>query len=142
MFDNPFAFHYICTMESLIIERTTYLPHIILDKKLGIFEIIGRSIPKNPDEFYYPIFKWVDKYVKKPNEFTNIIIDVDYMNTASHKCLAIILNKFDKIIEDDDNFSVKVTWKYAFDDEDMLEMGEELADCNNLIFEFIPYHAD
>ena len=96
---------------------------------------------KNPDEFYYPVFDWVDKYVSKPNESTNIVIDIDYMNTASHKCLAIILHKFNALANSDTTF-IKVSWKYDSTDEDMLEMGEELADCSDIPFEFIPYLVD
>ena len=128
-------------METLIIEATTYLPKIVLDQKLGVFEISGRSIPKNPDEFYFPVFNWIDEYVKNPNENTNIVIDVDYMNTASHKCLAIILNKFDKLSKNDDTY-IKVLWRYDSTDEDMYEMGEELEDCNDIPFEYIPYKVD
>lgn len=127
-------------MEPLILQETKYLPKITLDKDYGIFEITGRSLPKNPDEFYFPIFNWIDKYIENPNEYTTLVLNVDYMNTASHKCLAIILNKLDALVKKEDS-NIKVIWNYDSDDEDMLEMGEELEDCNDIPFEFVAYKA-
>ncbi len=127
-------------MKPLIIEPKSYLPRITLDKTYGVFEISGRSIPKNPDDFYFPVFDWIEEYVKNPNENTNFVLNVDYMNTASHKCLAIILNKLDVLTKKEDSY-IKVFWNYDSSDEDMKEMGEELEECNDIPFEFIPFKS-
>ncbi len=125
-------------MKPLIIEEKAHLPKIVLDKSYGMFELSGKCIPKNPDDFFFPIFDWIDEYVKAPNDFTNVNVHIEYMNTASHKCFAIIIAKLDQITESEEH-SIKITWHYDSADDDMLEMGEELQECNNIPFEFVPH---
>ncbi|NBW37159.1 MAG: DUF1987 domain-containing protein [Cytophagia bacterium] len=42
-------------MEILNLEGTEDTPKIMLDKKNGIFEISGRSLPEDSAEFYRPV---------------------------------------------------------------------------------------
>ncbi len=49
-------------MEILNLEGTEDTPKIILDKKNGIFEISGRSLPEDSAEFYRPVLEWIEKY--------------------------------------------------------------------------------
>ena len=127
-------------MESFVIHPSSTLPKINLEPRLGIFEMSGKSIPKNPDEFYFPVFRWFDEYLDDPNEYTNLSLSFEYLNTASHKCLAIICNKLNKVVDQD--LFVKIIWNYDEIDEDMLEVGEELEEsCPNIAFEYIS-HAE
>ena len=54
-------------MEILNLEGTEDTPKIILDKKNGIFEISGRSLPEDSAEFYRPVLEWIEKYSSDPN---------------------------------------------------------------------------
>lgn len=46
-------------MEILNLKGTEDTPTILLDKKNGIFEISGRSLPEDSAEFYTPVIEWI-----------------------------------------------------------------------------------
>ena len=74
-------------MEILNLEGTEDTPKIILDKKNGIFEISGRSLPEDSAEFYRPVLEWIGGYAKEPNGSTEFVFKLEYFNTASSKLI-------------------------------------------------------
>lgn len=119
-------------MESLTIEPTDELPKIVLDPANNNFEISGISLPEDAKEFYFPILQWLDQYGQSPNEDTNLVMQMDYFNTASSKPLIEILCKLEELHEA--GKKVTITWCYADDDEDMMDSGEEFADIVKVPF--------
>lgn len=117
-------------MESLRISKTDETPEIIFDKSKGTFEISGRSLPEDSVEFYSPVFEWLKLYAKDPNPTTEFIFKLDYVNTASSKMVQDILAILEKIR------GVKVVWYFHDEDEDMEEMGQELAEIVEIPFEY------
>ena len=120
-------------MDTLMLTGTDETPEILLDKKNGIFEISGRSLPEDAVEFYRPVLEWIEQYKKEPNAKTECVFKLEYTNTASSKLIQDILFAFEKIQ------GAKVVWCHREDDEDMDEMGHEYAEIVDLPFEFKMY---
>jgi hypothetical protein len=121
------------TMEILNLEGTEDTPKIILDKKNGIFEISGRSLPEDSAEFYRPVLEWISTYAKEPNGSTEFAFKLEYFNTASSKLILDVLSA----LEDIQN--MKILWYYHEDDEDMEEAGQEFSELVEIPFEFKTY---
>jgi len=120
-------------MEILNLEGTEDTPKIILDKKNGIFEISGRSLPEDSADFYRPVLEWIGGYAKEPNGSTEFVLKLEYFNTASSKLILDVLSA----LEDIQN--MKIMWYYHEDDEDMEEAGEEFSELVEIPFEFKTY---
>ena len=117
-------------MEPLDIDGTDDTPKIILDKKKGIFEISGRSLPEDSVEFYRPIMEWISNYAKEPNATTEFVFKLEYSNTSSSKLIQDVMIGLEKIK------GVKIIWCFQKDDEDMEEAGREFAGRIEIPFEF------
>ena len=74
-------------MEILNLKGTEDTPTIILDKKNGIFEISGRSLPEDSAEFSRPVIDWINGYAKEANPATEFVFKLEYFNTASSKLI-------------------------------------------------------
>jgi hypothetical protein len=120
-------------MEILNLEGTEDTPKIILDKKNGIFEISGRSLPEDSAEFYRPVLEWIAEYAKGPNGSTEFVFKLEYFNTASSKLILDVLSALEDIQ------GMKIMWYYHEDDEDMEEAGQEFSELVEIPFEFKTY---
>jgi hypothetical protein len=120
-------------MKTINIDKTDDTPEVVLDKKNGIFEIRGRSLPEDSASFYQPILEWVRSYKKEPNASTEFVFKMDYFNTASSKFIQDILATLNSIP------GVKIIWHYQEDDEDMEDMGHEFSELVEIPFEFKVY---
>jgi hypothetical protein len=121
-------------MEALIIEETPDTPGIVFDKERGVFEIRGRSLPEDSAEFFSPVLNWISNYKEQPNEATNFVVKLEYLNTASSKFLLDIL----LLLKDIKN--AKITWYFLEDDEDMEEAGHEFSEQVEIPFVFKVFH--
>jgi len=121
-------------MKRIFIQERDFIPGVILDKENGKFEITGKACPENMEEFYEPIFTWLDEYSEDPNEVTTFSVKLIYYNTASSKALLKILQKLEKIHKKGNN--IKIAWYYDEDDEELLIAGEDYAELIKLPFEF------
>ncbi len=124
-------------MEVINIAGTDDTPNVILDKDNAKFEISGRSLPEDVNQFYEPILEWIDGYAEAPADKTEFHFKLEYFNTASSKVILDILLKFEEIVENDNDVVIK--WHYHEEEEDMLEAGEEYADIVEIPFEYISY---
>lgn len=122
-------------MKRLYIQERDFIPGIVLDKENNRFEITGKACPENMEEFYAPVFKWLDSYLEDPNDETVFHINLKYYNTASSKALLKILQKLEKI--QIKNKKVKVVWHYDPDDEELLMAGEDYSELISVPFEFV-----
>lgn len=122
-------------MKNILIKERDFIPGVILDKEKSLFEITGKACPENLDEFYDPIFKWLDEYASDPNEETTFNIKLVYYNTASSKALLKIMQKLEKM--QNNGTQVKIRWHYEEEDEELLIAGEDYAELIKVPFEFI-----
>lgn len=120
-------------MEILNLEGTEDTPKIILDKKNGIFEISGRSLPEDSAEFYRPVLEWIGAYAKEAIASTEFVFKLEYFNTASSKLILDVLSALEDIQ------GMKIMWYYHEDDEDMEEAGQEFSELVEIPFEFKTY---
>ena len=86
-------------MNALHIEENIATPKVILDKDKGQFEISGHSLPENVLEFYNPIIKWIEEYLKQPNKQTEFHFRLIYFNSSSSKIILDLLNILDLVIK-------------------------------------------
>ncbi len=124
-------------MEVINIQGTDDTPNVILDKENNKFEISGRSLPEDVNMFYEPIMNWIDEYSEAPNDKTEFNFKLEYFNTASSKIILDILLKFEEIVENGNDVTIR--WHYHEEEEDMLEAGEEYADIVEIPFEYEAY---
>lgn len=124
-------------MDALNIEATDETPEVKLDAGNNIFEFNGKSLPEDVVTFYNPILDWFNGYSDNLNDTTMVTFTLDYFNTASSKMILDILLKLEEF--QDQGKEVKVKWRYADDDEDMQEAGEEYAEIVDVPFEFESY---
>jgi hypothetical protein len=110
-------------MSNLVITNSIKTPSIELNAS-GVLEIKGKSIPENSHEFYKPVYEWLDNYLRNPAPKTELIINLEYFNTSSSKCLLDIFRKLEPVNVSGKS-EVKVSWLYDADDEDMMEAGED-----------------
>ena len=120
-------------MEILDLEGTEDTPKIILDKKKGVMEISGRSLPEDSTEFYKPVLDWIEHYAKDPNPSTDFVFKLEYFNTASSKLILDVLYALEDIK------GLKVHWYFHEEDEDMEEAGQEFSELVEIPFEYLTY---
>lgn len=111
-------------MKDFKIEPGAKTPHLYSNSSTGIIEMKGKSIPENAVEFYKPVFEWLDLYIQQPNPETKVIVQLEYFNTSSSKCLLDIFRKLE-ILNNSGKGKVTIHWLYEEEDEDMMEAGDD-----------------
>jgi hypothetical protein len=112
-------------------------PNIILDKDNNKFEISGNSLPEDVFDFYKPIYKWIEDYIKQPNPKTKLVLKPVYFNSSSCKALLDILMIFKNLALE--GCELEVEWKYLEVDDDLLATGKEFQGLTKIPFKFVPY---
>ena len=113
-------------MENIKLEGNKRTPTIEFDAQKGLLKISGRSIPENSWKFYKPFIDWIKEYVSTTqNRMTNVHIMLEYCNSSSSKYILDILQLLDDLAST--NHMVNFEWYYADNDEDMEEIGQDLA---------------
>lgn len=123
-------------MNNLIIEETIKTPSVAFAAETGTLELKGKSIPENSLEFYRPVFEWIDNYNQSPNTSTELKVRLEYFNTSSSKCLLDVFRRLESLNLSGKS-SVKVSWYYDADDEDMMEAGEDYSALVKIPFEMM-----
>jgi len=118
---------------ALTVQGTSRTPTVLCDRSKGVIEIRGRSMPENSHEFYRPIEKWIDAYVKEPHPVTQLFIELQYFNTSSSQCLVAIFKKMEHLHESSEG----VTINWVYEDDDMLMAGQDYESIISVPFKFI-----
>jgi len=113
-------------MEKLIIqEELKNCPGIAYYPDSDRLELVGRSIPENPELIFKRLDEWITLHFEK-NKGLNVSIQLEYINSGSSKYLYEILKKLTGYIKS--GKVVEIKWLYEEDDEAMLELGEHYRD--------------
>jgi len=88
-------------------------------------ELLGRSIPENPEMIFRRLEDWITSYFGK-NNLLNVSIQLEYINSGSSKYLYEILKRL--TVYGHSGKTVNIKWLYEEDDEAMLELGEHYRD--------------
>lgn len=115
-----------------VTQATDDLPAVILDAKNNIFKISGRILPEDGSKFFQPIYNWLERYIKEPNDLTEFHLKLDYYNSSTARLLTKMIVELEKI--KDTGKKVIVVWEYYEDDEVMEERGAELKSISFLPF--------
>ena len=123
-------------MIDILYSPTKTTPHFLVDSSEGLISLKGKSSPENALMFYYPIINQLEElFAGSTVETVRVEMALEYFNTSSSKCLFDLFKVLRKI--ENAGKEVVVNWYYEFDDEDMLETGEDFADLTDLHFEMI-----
>ena len=125
-------------MQIIEIESSYKSPKVLFDPKQGIMKLEGKSILVDVEEFYRPLFNWLDEFIENPPcKSVQFTFDIEYFNLASTKRFMFILIKLKEIKEKD--VEVDVAWAYASNDKYSLEMGEDLSQMLDIPIAFVAY---
>ena len=111
------------------IPPTKKTPEVFLSKEKGLLIINGRSIPTRANDFYFPVMRKIEEYIKNPQEHTKAVFNLEYLDSASSKLLLAVIMRLRTVSEDN---SLEIDWYYTEDDHDMMELGRmfsQLTGC-------------
>ena len=121
-------------LKSLNIEPTGKTPQIDLNHFTGDLILSGRSIPENAAELYEDVLRWVNDYIKKPRQTTNLRFNLEYFNTASAIWLAKIVKALCSINESE--YTLLIHLYFHIEEFDNMEI-EDLKDALSPIIDMI-----
>ncbi len=113
-------------MEKHIIqEELRNCPSIVYYPGTNQLELVGRSIPENPELIFTRLEDWITLHFEK-NTGLNVNIQLEYINSGSSKYLYETLKRLTAFGMS--GMQVNMKWLYEEDDEAMLELGEHYRD--------------
>jgi hypothetical protein len=118
----------------LYIEETPRSPFVYINSESGKILFKGYGIPENSNEFFKPIFDFIEKNFKNIKDIEGHFI-FRYNNSSFDKELVFLnlrLNTFFK-----NGVNVECFWYYEKDDEDMLEAGEDWISILRMPFKLV-----
>ncbi len=120
-------------MEKFVIqEELKNCPGIYYYPDSNILELIGRSIPENPELIYRHLEEWITLHFQT-NEGLNFNIQLEYINSGSSKYLYETLKRLTGYGRSGKH--IKFKWLYEEDDEAMFELGEHYRDTAGIPLE-------
>jgi hypothetical protein len=125
-------------MDKLIIESRIDTPKVVADGNAGLFEISGKSLPEDAFEFYKPLEKYVQGYIKQPQPKTTINLKLEYLNSSSSKKLLDVIGYFEQLFKH--GYQIELNWFHHDEDQDMIDEGTEFANMTSLRVNFIAEH--
>ncbi len=120
-------------MEKFVIqEELKNCPGIAYYPDGNKLEIVGRSIPENPELIFRRLEDWLTLHFEK-NDGLEVNIQLEYINSGSSKYLYAVLKRLTGYGRS--GKTVKLKWLYEEDDEGMLELGEHYRDTAGIPLE-------
>jgi hypothetical protein len=120
-------------MERFVIqEELKNCPGIAYYPAENRLELVGRSIPENPELIFRRLDEWLTTHFEK-NDALDVNIRLEYINSGSSKYLYEILKRLTGYGQSGKN--VRIKWLYEEDDEGMLELGEHYRDTAGISLE-------
>jgi hypothetical protein len=120
-------------MEKFVIqEELKNCPGIVFYPDNNKLELVGRSIPENPELIFRRLEEWLTMHFEK-NSALDVSIQLEYINSGSSKYLYEILKRLTGYGKS--GKLVKMKWLYEEDDEGMLELGEHYRDTAGIPLE-------
>ncbi len=120
-------------MEKHVIqEELKNCPGITYYPDTNKLELVGRSIPENPEMIFRRLDDWITTHFEKSKEL-NVNIQLEYINSGSSKYLYEILKRLTGFSRS--GSVVRMKWLYEEDDEAMLELGEHYRDTAGIPLE-------
>jgi len=124
-------------LERILIKNRLDAPYVLLDANEGYGEITGKSYPPDVSIVYDPLITWFDYFNKSTKLKFELILKLDYINTASIKLLMDLLYKMEEGLAVNKILSIK--WFYPEDDDEMVELGLDFEKLIKIPFQHIAY---
>lgn len=121
-------------MDRLEFQPTPKTPYVMLDPA-GQIKFRGRSIPEDVSIFYEQILSWIKSYSNSPSAYTEVDIEMEYLNSGTSKYMLKILKAIKTI--DANGFDLKINWIYEEGDDDIMERGEYYSSILDLKLNFV-----
>lgn len=122
---------------TLSVKGTKLTPKITFNPLINYFEIRGRSLPENADNFYFKAINWLRAYSLLPNDKTYLTIKLDYFSATSARPLLQIFKLMDKI--NNNGSKTLIFWHYDPDDEDNFETALSYANLVQTPIKMVSY---
>ncbi|MBI5219846.1 MAG: DUF1987 domain-containing protein [Bacteroidia bacterium] len=122
-------------MEPISIQGTQKTPTINFNNLTGKIEITGRSMAEDSIKFYKPLLDWLEQYITNPHTPTEIMIQLEYFNTSSSKCLLDIFKKIETLHKT--GIEVIINWYYEEENEVLLDAGQDYQTIIKVPFNMI-----
>jgi len=120
-------------MEKHVIqEELKNCPGIVYYPDTNKLELVGRSIPENPELIFRRLEEWITSHFEE-NKGLDVYIQLEYINSGSSKYLYEVLKRLTGYGRS--GKAVKIKWLYEEDDEAMLELGEHYRDTAGIPLE-------
>jgi hypothetical protein len=120
-------------MEKVVIqEELKNCPGITYYPDHNRLEMVGRSIPENPEMIFRRLEDWITLHFQN-NDALNVNIQLEYINSGSSKYLYQVLKRLTGYQRA--GKAVIIKWRYEEDDEAMLELGEHYRDTAGIPLE-------
>jgi hypothetical protein len=120
-------------MEKYVIqEELKNCPGIAYYPQINKLELVGRSIPENPELIFRRLNDWLTLHLEK-NDALDVKIKLDYINSGSAKYLFEVLKRLAGARRTGKLINIK--WLYEEDDEAMQELGEHYRDTAGIPLE-------
>jgi hypothetical protein len=120
-------------MEKFVIqEELKNCPGIAYYPPSNRLELVGRSIPENPELIFRRLDDWLTLHFEN-NDGLDVNIRLEYINSGSSKYLYEILKRLTGFVRS--GKLVRMKWLYEEDDEGMLELGQHYRDTAGIPLE-------
>lgn len=105
-----------------LLEPTERTPKVTYDD--GELVITGRSFMDNAIDFYTNL---IDNIKGLPAQHLNVVVQLDYFNTSSSKCMLELFRSLERRVHDGEH-TASIKWHYAAECYDIEEAGEDYRD--------------
>jgi hypothetical protein len=121
-------------MEKIHILPTNKTPEILLNPS-GQIKIKGRAIDESRSGVPEQMGIWIDEYILKPAESTEVVIALEFLNSFNTLILTSVLKKIAQILKA--RRKLLIRWYYEEDDVDIYDRGAYIATVIDVPIEFI-----
>ncbi len=119
-------------LDPLIITSTIRTAGVHFDAQTAILNINGNSIPENSDEFFQPLYDWVDKFKVEYNGKVTFRIFMTYFNTSTIRHIIGVMKRLIQRYGND----VTIIWAYEKGDEEIMDRGQDISEVVKFSFTF------
>ena len=121
-------------MDRLYLKGNDEAPTILFNPQDETFEISGKSVIENAEAHFRPAINWLKMYASSPLSRIRVNFNLEYFNISTSKLVLEMLYTLDRMVKA--GWDVCVRWHSQPEDDDMYEVGVDLAQLVRVPFEF------
>ena len=121
-------------MDGLFLKGNAEAPTIVFNPQDETFEISGKSVIENAEAHFRPAINWLKTYATSPLSRIRVNFNLEYFNISTSKLVLEMLHTLDRMVKA--GWDVCVRWYSQPEDDDMYEVGVDLAELVRVPFEF------